>query len=159
MEKTKVLGSGVDKSGVCDTLGDSKEIHKPIQREDGSIYCYCDNLPNKRIKVNVNHLTKELMCSVCGVKVVCDTLPISKDTKKKTITPTMLRKKIQSLFNGDVDILDISDSGTLVVVYIRLDSMDFNSKGDNCLYSFYIDTNINEVVIYFYKDKVMGLLG
>jgi len=39
--------------------------HKPIQRKDGSIYCYCSEMPNERISVSVNYKTKKLICSVC----------------------------------------------------------------------------------------------
>jgi hypothetical protein len=43
------------------------ENHKPIQREDGSVYCYCDKYnTSDPVSVSLNWLTKKMMCSVCG---------------------------------------------------------------------------------------------
>ena len=43
------------------------EYHIPVQRDDGSIYCYCDEWNDERkVSVSLNYSTKKLMCSVCA---------------------------------------------------------------------------------------------
>ena len=55
----------------CDCQGfkKTKKQNQPIQREEGNIYCYCDNLPKEKVSVSVNYQTKKLMCSVCGFEM------------------------------------------------------------------------------------------
>ena len=56
------------------------ELHKPIQREDGSVYCYCHELKDEKISCSVNYKTKKLICSVCGKEMDS---PEMEKTKKK----------------------------------------------------------------------------
>tara|TARA_Y100000310_G_C20511722_1_gene729213 strand:+ start:673 stop:846 length:174 start_codon:yes stop_codon:yes gene_type:complete len=52
---------------ICESRRKTKmEMHKPIQRKDGSIYCKCPNLPNENTSVSVNYLKRTMICSVCS---------------------------------------------------------------------------------------------
>lgn len=54
-------------------MENTKEIHKAIQRSDGSIYCYCDELEGThiagKVACSVNFLKKKVICTVCGKEV------------------------------------------------------------------------------------------